>query len=231
MSAALRIAYVVDVHDRLDAVPRALAEVGDVELLIVGGDITTAGTPDDAERAIASWRALAGRLLALAGNMDSPQIEGRLAELGVGLDGRGFTFGDVGVFGVSAAPHSPLRTPYELPDEELAERIERGYAEVRGARFTIFCPHAPPFGTACDRLASGRHVGSTVIRSFIEQEQPDLVLCGHIHEARGTDRIGGTRIVNPGPVAEGHYARVVVRTEIVVNLDGEKLDLDETAAG
>ena len=84
MSAALRIAYVVDVHDRLDAVPRALAEVGDVELLIVGGDITTAGTPDDAERAIASWRALAGRLLALAGNMDSPQIEGRLAELGVG---------------------------------------------------------------------------------------------------------------------------------------------------
>ena len=54
------------------------------------------------------------------------------------------------------------------------------------------------------------------------------MLCGHIHEARGTDRIGGTR---PGPVAEGHYARVVVRTEIVVDPDGEKLDLDETAAG
>ena len=32
------------------------------------------------------------------------------------------------------------------------------------------------------------------------------VFCGHIHEARGIDYIGDTRIVNPGPVSAGHYA-------------------------
>jgi Icc-related predicted phosphoesterase len=53
-------------------------------------------------------------------------------------------------------------------------------------------------------------VGSSVIRTFIEREQPDLVLCGHIHESRGVDEIGETQIVNPGPVAEGHYAVVDV---------------------
>jgi len=216
----MRLAYVVDVHDRSDAVPEAIAAIGDVDLLVVGGDITTGGTPDDAERAVENWRALAPRMLALAGNMDSPAIDARLTELGVALDGRGFAFGDVGVFGVSAAPISPLRTPYELTDEELERRIARGFAAVEGCRVTVFCPHAPPARTACDRLASGEHVGSEVVRAFVEREQPDVVLCGHIHESRGADEIGRSRVVNPGPVREGHYAVVEIDDDVDVRIDG-----------
>ena len=213
------IAYVVDVHDRFEAVPKAIADIGGIDLLIVGGDITTGGSPDDAETAIEQWRPLAPRLLALAGNMDSAVIDARLAELGVGLDARGVVFGEVGVCGVSAAPISPLRTPYELDDEELERRVESAFAAVAECRIRIFCPHAPPEGTACDRLRDGRHVGSVVVRRAVEREQPDLVLCGHIHEARGVDKIGRTRIVNPGPVAAGHYAAVDVDGELSVSLD------------
>ena len=122
----MRSAYLVDVHDRFDAVPKAMQKIGAVDLLIIGGDITTGGTATEAERAIEDWRALAPRLLALAGNMDSPAIDIRLAELGVALDGAGFKFGEIGVFGVSAAPKSPLQTPYELTDEELGRRIQAG---------------------------------------------------------------------------------------------------------
>lgn len=215
----MRIAYLVDVHSHFDAVPQATSRIGLLDLLIVGGDITTAGTPDDAARAIENWRPLAPRLLALAGNMDSPAIDAHLADLGVGLDSRGLVFGDVGVFGVSAAPRTPLRTPYELDDEELERRIEAAFADVRECRVKIFCPHAPPRGTACDRLRSGEHVGSAVIRAFVEREQPDLVLCGHIHESRGTDKIGSSRIANPGPASAGHYALVEVNHEIDVRLD------------
>ena len=206
-------------HGHAGAVADVVAALGDLDLLIVGGDITTAGTPDDAEQAIRSWVPLAPRLLALAGNMDSPEIDDRLAELGVALDGRGVSFGDVGVFGVSAAPISPLATPYELADDELERRIARGYAALDGCRMTVFCPHAPPAGTACDRLASGEHVGSVVVRAFVEREQPDLVLCGHIHEARGTDTVGSSRIVNPGPVRAGHYAFVEIDGELNLRLD------------
>jgi uncharacterized protein len=215
-----RIAYVVDVHGRYEAVPRALAEIGDVELLIVGGDITTGGTPDDAARAIESWRPLAPQLLAVAGNMDSPAIDARLAELGVALDSRGYVLGDLGVFGVSAAPTSPLHTPYELADDELERRIESGFAAVAGCPRKIFCPHAPPLNTACDRLRSGEHVGSAIIRTFVEREQPDVVLCGHIHEARGEDVISHSKVLNPGPVQAGHYVLLEVGDEIAVSLDG-----------
>jgi uncharacterized protein len=217
----MKIAYVVDVHDRFGSVPTAMAQIGAIDVLIVGGDITTGGGPDDAERAIEGWRALAPRLLALAGNMDSAAIDARLVEVGVSLDARGFEFGDVGVFGASGAPLSPLRTPYELSDGELERRIERGFAAVQDCRVRIFCPHAPPARTACDRLRSGEHVGSEVIRAFVERTQPGLVLCGHIHESRGLDEIGRSRIVNPGPVSAGHYAVVEVDGELSVRLDGD----------
>jgi Icc-related predicted phosphoesterase len=216
----MKIAFLVDVHDRFEAVPAAMREIGAVDLLIIGGDITTGGTPAQAARAIERWRSLAPRLLALAGNMDSPAIDARLADLGVALDGRSVDFGDIGVFGVSAAPRSPLHTPYELSDEELERRIQAGFATVKDCRVKVFCPHAPPRDTVCDRLRSGEHVGSAIIRTFVERHQPDLVLCGHIHESRGIDEIGGSRVVNPGPAAAGHYAVVEINETVVLRLDG-----------
>lgn len=218
-SVPMKIAYLVDVHGRFDAVTQAMSDIGPVDLLVIGGDITTAGTPADAARAVEGWRPLAPRLLALAGNMDSPEIDARLDELGVALDARGWRFDDVGVFGVSAAPRSPLHTPYELDDDELSRRIESGLAAVHGCRVKVFCPHAPPSDTACDRLRSGEHVGSMVIRRFVEREQPDVVLCGHIHESRGMDEIGAARVVNPGPVSAGHFAIVEVDERVTVRVD------------
>lgn len=214
----MRIAYVVDVHERFEAVPAALAETGPVDVLVVGGDLTNAGSPDDAERAVESWRPLAPTLFAVAGNMDSPAIDARLVELGVSLNARGVVLDDVGFHGVSSAPLSPLETPHELPDEELGVHAEAGHGNVEGSRIRIFCPHAPPHGTACDRLRSGVSVGSPSLRAFIEGAQPDLVLCGHIHEARGEDAIGRSRIVNPGPAFAGHCALVEVGSTLTVTL-------------
>jgi Icc-related predicted phosphoesterase len=214
----VRIAYVVDVHDRFDAVPRVLVETGEVDVLVVGGDLTTFGTPDDVERALELWRPLAPQLLAVAGNCDSPAIDERLVELGVSIDGRGAVIDGVGLAGVSASPLTPLHTPHELPDEEIGRRAAVGLAEIAACAVRIFCPHAPPYGTACDRLHSGEHVGSSALRALVEREQPDLVLCGHIHESRAEDALGPTLVVNPGPVASGHYALVEIGEDVSVTL-------------
>ena len=68
---------------------------------------------------------------------------------------------------------------------------------------TVAVIHAPPFGTRCDVLFDGRHIGSKALRCWIEKHQPRLTLHGHVHESpkiSGTfvDRIGATTIVNPG---------------------------------
>jgi Icc-related predicted phosphoesterase len=215
----VRIAYLVDVHGRFEAVPAALAETGPVDVLVLGGDLTHAGSPDEVERAIDSWRPLAPTILAVAGNMDSREIDARLVELGVSLDGRGVVLGDVGLHGVSASGPTTLDTPHELPDEALGLKAAEGHEQVMRCRVRVFCPHSPPFDTACDRLRSRVPVGSPSLREFVEHAQPDLVLCGHIHESRGEDVIGRSRIVNPGPAFAGHFALVDAGAALSVTLD------------
>ena len=71
---------------------------------------------------------------------------------------------------------------------------------------TLYVLHSPPRDTACDVMATRQHVGSRAIRSFVEAEQPRLVLSGHIHEAprisgAWRDQLGATTVVNPGQFA------------------------------
>ena len=41
-------------------------------------------------------------------------------------------------------------------------------------------------------------MGSHAIRESIEEVQPVVALCGHIHESRATSKLGRTVVVNPG---------------------------------
>ena len=41
-------------------------------------------------------------------------------------------------------------------------------------------------------------VGSTAVAEAIAQHQPVLSLHGHVHQGRGSTRIGRTVVVNPG---------------------------------
>jgi Icc-related predicted phosphoesterase len=108
------------------------------------------------------------------------------------------------------------RTPWDTYREEdepkLAERIEAMVSQVTNPpERTIFSLHCPPYGTGLDDapeltaemdLKDAGHavkpVGSTAVREAIEKFQPALSLHGHIHEARGTKRLGRTLCVNPG---------------------------------
>ncbi len=38
-------------------------------------------------------------------------------------------------------------------------------------------------------------------------------ICGHIHEAKGIDKIGNTLIINPGAARDGHYATIEIDGE------------------
>lgn len=70
----------------------------------------------------------------------------------------------------------------------------------------IIIAHNPPKDTKLDVVASGVHVGSPLIRAFIDSKKPLLVVSGHIHESAAIDSIGPTTLVNPGSLADGHYA-------------------------
>ncbi len=202
----MRIVAFTDIHGSFDAVVRALEHEKEFDVIVVGGDLTTYGSPSEARQGIELLRRFGKPLLVVAGNMDPPELDTEFDTLGVSINARGVILGSVGFFGVSAAPLSRLQTPNEITEEEIARRAEAGWTYVAGCPVRVFVPHAPPAKTKLDRTSLGLHVGSTAVREAIELYQPELVLCGHIHEARGVDRIGKSEIINCGPAGKGHYA-------------------------
>jgi len=61
----------------------------------------------------------------------------------------------------------------------------------------IVISHSPPYGFV-DKVYSGKHVGSKILLKAIKKHQPKLVLCGHVHEAKGKAKIGKTQVINLG---------------------------------
>lgn len=203
----MKIVALTDIHGKYD-IAAAIIRSEKPDVVVIGGDLTTVGTMKEASDALELFRRECATLLVIAGNMDLPEHDDMFFQMGCSINGRGKIIGDVGFFGVSAAPHSKLKTPYEISEERILALARAGHADVRSARLKIFVPHAPPYGTRVDIIHLGIHVGSTAVRDFVEDEAPDAVVCGHIHESRGMDAIETTKIVNCGQASRGHYALI-----------------------
>jgi hypothetical protein len=72
-------------------------------------------------------------------------------------------------------------------------------------------------GTKCDR-AGNEHVGSSAVRDYALEHRPRLILCGHIHESYGVDRLGQSTVANPGALSDGRYAEVCLDGVLSVEL-------------
>lgn len=211
----MKIIAFTDIHGAYSTVEETLRKEP-ADVVIIGGDLTNVGSVGEVRTAIQQFQTINHNLLAVAGNMDLPQHDEFFEQVGISINGRGISINDVGFFGVSGGPKSPLHTPYEITEEEIARRALAGYRDVQHCKVKVFVPHPPPFGTKVDIIHSGIHVGSSAVRDFIEDHRPHVVICGHIHEARGRDKIENTIIVNCGPAGRGHYVVVEISETIEV---------------
>jgi Icc-related predicted phosphoesterase len=211
----MRILFLTDLHGRRVAKDELGRLTENCDLLLVGGDMTNFGDTAAAARVLEPWRSLSLPFFAVAGNVDQPEVAAWLEKENLSLQGAGVVVDQVGIVGSGGSNPTPLNTPLEYSEEELSQQLRQGWDRIEKAPRRIVMSHTPPQGTAVDRIASGLHVGSTAVRSFLEERQPDLCLCGHIHEAAGVDMLGKTAIVNPGTFASGRYATVEISLERV----------------
>ncbi len=201
----MKIVSFGDVHMATANLARMGAVLQDTDLIIVSGDLTNFGGPEEAGKVIGAVRGACANVLALPGNLDRREVIPMLEHEGIALHGRGVIRDGVGIFGCGGSNITPFNTPTELSEDEIYDTLMRGYAEVREIRPLLMVCHTPPFETKCDRIVGGRSVGSTAARRFIEEVKPDACLSGHIHESAAIDHIGPTVIANAGPFKDGGY--------------------------
>ncbi|MDM7934050.1 MAG: metallophosphoesterase, partial [Methanothrix sp.] len=132
---------------------------------------------------------------------------------------RGHCF--IGLGGMVARNPQRLGDPARFyhTDEEAYECLSRIWSEIHCTGRRIVIVHQPPRG-AQDTLYTGESSGSTALRRFVDEHQPDLLLCGHIHECRGESWIGSCRIVNLGEMRLGYAAMIELEDGIRVEWIG-----------
>jgi uncharacterized protein len=121
---------------------------------------------------------------------------------------------------------TPWNCPRDVTEEQLGERLEQVVSQVEDPEFSLFNFHCPPYDSQIDQgprldenlrlrqTAGGietHAVGSTSCRAIIERYQPLMGLHGHLHESRGTVKIGRTVCVNPG----SEYTEGVLRGALI----------------
>ncbi|MEU2109675.1 metallophosphoesterase [Streptomyces sp. NPDC087659] len=133
------------------------------------------------------------------GNVDVPALWPEYARPGTTvLDGErieldGLVFGFVG-----GGLRSPMRTPFEISDEEYAAKVE-----ALGA-VDVLCSHIPPEvpELTYDTVARRFERGSPALLDAIHRTRPRYSLFGHVHQPLARRmRIGATECVNVGHFA------------------------------
>ena len=111
------------------------------------------------------------------------------------LHGRQATIDGISFYGIGGGiPVTPFGSwSYDFSEKEaydlLSDCLPGG----------VLVSHSPPKGIL-DTSSDGRSLGSQAVRDAVEQNKPDLVVCGHIHGSAGqTKRFGETTVINAGP--------------------------------
>jgi Icc-related predicted phosphoesterase len=149
--------------------------------------------------------------------------EGRLVEVAPGVEMVSTGYGN----------ETPWRCPRDIPEAELAARIDEMARRLERPARSIFNLHVPPYGSGldvCPRLDTsvdpprpvvGENIsaGSRAVLDAIRRFQPLLSLHGHIHESGGMQRIGRTTCLNPG----SEYGEGILRTAVIDLFDGDTI--------
>jgi Icc-related predicted phosphoesterase len=207
----MRVLLVSDLHYSLKQLDWVVRVADEFDMVVIAGDmlsIASAVEPDAQIAVVLEYLARIATkttLAACSGNHDL-NTENQFGERaavwldaaranGIHTDGSTVATDDVLI---SVFPWWDGPKTRALVDEAFA-----GDAELVGDRLWIWVYHAPPDASPTSWTGK-RNYGDADLNAWIEQYEPALVLCGHVHQAPFMDggawshRLGNTWVVNSG---------------------------------
>jgi Icc-related predicted phosphoesterase len=219
----IRVAAAGDVHTRegrREETIRAFESLDPAaDLVLLAGDLTTYGRPEEAAILAEACRPLEVPVFAVLGNHDwhedrADEVAAALGEGGIRVLEReaatvcvrGFEVGVVGAKGfIGGFPgsHLPdfgeplLRRVYAETSAEVAA-LDEGLRAISHCHLRLVCMHYSPTEETLAGERSGIHafLGSDRLAAPILEHQPDLVVHGHAHAGRFEGRVGEVEVFN-----------------------------------
>jgi len=165
---------------------RAVSEGAD--LIILNGDIVE---ENDAEGIVYHLVKTGKPVLMVPGNHDWFATDFLAARYNaVNLHGKSANHGGVAIFGCSGSTVA-------MREKEIYDMIKQTNSTIN-AQKKLLVTHVHPAGTVMESFSQFVK-GSVGLRKAIDVTMPDIVICGHVHEAEGIEeRIGKTLVINVG---------------------------------
>ena len=194
MEKKLRILAASDLHGDSSQFKRLAdkAEKENVDLVILCGDLTS---PSQSKDLIQPFKDKGKRVLLVHGNHDGILTGEFLSEFYKikNLHSSTASYYGVGIFGCGGANVGIDA----MSENEIFDTLRNNFQEVKDLKKKIMVTHVHPSNTIVEKIVSG--IGSNGVKYFIDKYQPDILLCGHVHEAEGVeDLVGKTKIMNVG---------------------------------
>ena len=218
----MKIFIISDMHGDTRFIDAAGKLMKKSDAVIICGDISKGSRRKSAETVLNGIEKYNKNILAVHGNWDGPEVLELIQESNYSVHADGKIINGVGFFGTGGSSSNPVRTPTEYLDDELFEFLETGYKKISAAEKKIMITHMPAFGMR-DRTFLAQKVGSSRIKDFIEHYKTDLIISGHIHEARGIENTKSGIAVNPGSFKKGYYMLADINDKIEITHDKLKL--------
>ena len=196
----LKILAASDIHGDTDLVKQLAdrAEKEDVDLVVLCGDLTLGEM--DTKNIIGPFTKKHKKVLLIPGNHETVATADFLAELyepdAKNIHGYSVKYKGVGIFGAGGATNVGPQPP--IDEDEMYDLLKKGFDNIRYLKKKIMVTHIHPTETKIEKFS--RFVpGSDAVKKAVERFKPDILLCGHVHEAEGLeDKLGKTRVINVG---------------------------------
>ena len=164
-----------------------------VDLVVFAGDLANEET-GSVEGLIGPFKEKGLEIAIMPGNHDNMATMNFLIEHYKIKNLHGYVLkkDDIGIFGCGYANVGPNF----LDEESVWKTLEQGHHQIKDFKKKIMITHTHPHGS---KLGLGMFPGSEAVRLALEKFQPDIHLCGHIHETHGIEEvIGKTKVINVG---------------------------------
>lgn len=216
----MKILVISDAHGSVENIEKLSEQFKAADLVLFGGDFAKFNHAETGKPTLEALRKSHESVFAVLGNCDEPEFIEELEDADINVQ-KSMTFTDgLVIAGSGGGSKFSGDTPFERTEEELAgdfdvisSSIEQIADKDGKCSSLVLIMHNPPKDTKADLIPAGVHVGSQLLRDFIEKTQPLLVVTGHIHESAGIDRIGESTVINPGALFEGKYALVEIEKQ------------------
>lgn len=204
----MKLLVISDLHANNDVLDKMDEQFSKADAVLFAGDFAECFKPETGKDALNKLCEKHDTIYAVLGNCDNIEFIEELEDKDICVE-RSLVFHEgLGFAGSGGGTIFTGKTEFERTEEEILSDYDIVVDSVEQSgdkalwNNLILISHNPPKGAVVDAVNAELHAGSQKFTDFIMENQPLAVVCGHIHEGKGIEKIGNTTVINPGSLGE-----------------------------